>query len=170
MLLEIIGLGFFFSTRCLHSLGIVSLLNIFFSVLRATFIKSHSLAISAVALEGFLSTEDSSLPGNLGLKDQTLALRWVQDNIRDLGGDPDEVTLFGQGSGAQSVHYQILTPYSRGTLFRVVTNYLFVYYSVNCDMHRVMRSTTAPWSFEICGTGYVTTPELREIMNYYWFS
>ncbi|ROT65535.1 JHE-like carboxylesterase 1 [Penaeus vannamei] len=69
---------------------------------------------------GFLSTEDSSLPGNLGLKDQTLALRWVQDNIRDFGGDPGEVTLFGQGSGAQSVHYQILTPYSRGLFSRAI--------------------------------------------------
>ncbi|XP_063602611.1 juvenile hormone esterase-like [Penaeus indicus] len=69
---------------------------------------------------GFLSTEDASLPGNLGLKDQTLALRWVQDNIRDLGGDPDKVTLFGQGSGAQSVHYQILTPYSRGLFSRAI--------------------------------------------------
>nr|XP_027208675.1 carboxylesterase 4A-like [Penaeus vannamei] len=50
---------------------------------------------------GFLSTEDAELPGNLGLKDQAMALRWVQDNIRDLGGDPDKVTIFGQTRGAR---------------------------------------------------------------------
>ncbi|XP_042890034.1 carboxylesterase 4A-like [Penaeus japonicus] len=69
---------------------------------------------------GFLSTEDSSLPGNLGLKDQTLALRWVQENIRDFGGDPGKVTVFGQGSGAHAVHFQILTPYSRGLFSRAI--------------------------------------------------
>ncbi|ROT63128.1 JHE-like carboxylesterase 1 [Penaeus vannamei] len=62
---------------------------------------------------GFLSTEDSVLPGNLGLKDQTLALRWVKDNIRDLGGDPEKVTVFGVSSGAAAAHFQVLTPYAK---------------------------------------------------------
>ncbi|ROT76101.1 JHE-like carboxylesterase 2, partial [Penaeus vannamei] len=45
---------------------------------------------------GFLSTEDEALPGNLGLKDQTLALRWVKENIRALGGDPFRLVLFSR--------------------------------------------------------------------------
>ncbi|XP_042225142.1 venom carboxylesterase-6-like [Homarus americanus] len=69
---------------------------------------------------GFLSTEDSTLPGNLGLKDQTLALRWVQDNIRDLGGDPNKVTIFGQSAGAASVHLQVLSPHARGLFQRAI--------------------------------------------------
>ncbi|XP_066964902.1 juvenile hormone esterase-like isoform X1 [Macrobrachium rosenbergii] len=63
---------------------------------------------------GFLSAEDEILPGNLGLKDQTLALRWVKDNIGAFGGDSSRVTIFGSGSGGASVHYQILTPYAKG--------------------------------------------------------
>ncbi|ROT73662.1 JHE-like carboxylesterase 1 [Penaeus vannamei] len=63
---------------------------------------------------GFLSTEDAELPGNLGLKDQAMALRWVQDNIRDLGGDPDKVTIFGQNAGGAAVHYHMLSPMSSG--------------------------------------------------------
>lgn len=52
--------------------------------------------------------------GNLGLKDQTLALRWIKDNIRDLGGDPNRITLFGQSAGAVSVHFQVISHKARG--------------------------------------------------------
>ncbi|KAK3877476.1 hypothetical protein Pcinc_017803 [Petrolisthes cinctipes] len=63
---------------------------------------------------GFLSTEDEVLPGNLGLKDQTLALQWVQENIREFGGDPSKVTIFGQSAGAGAVHFQLLAPSAAG--------------------------------------------------------
>ncbi|XP_063600828.1 juvenile hormone esterase-like [Penaeus indicus] len=73
-----------------------------------------------LATLGFLSTEDSELPGNLGLKDQTMALLWVQDNIRDLGGDPAKVTLFGESAGAASVHFHVLSPMSSGLFRRAI--------------------------------------------------
>lgn len=41
---------------------------------------------------GFLSTEDENCPGNFGLKDQVMALKWVRDNIRQFGGDPQRLT------------------------------------------------------------------------------
>lgn len=46
---------------------------------------------------GFLSLKDPELdvPGNAGLKDQVFALKWVQRNIANFGGDPDNVTVFG---------------------------------------------------------------------------
>ncbi|GLH15223.1 Carboxylic ester hydrolase [Gryllus bimaculatus] len=63
---------------------------------------------------GFLNTEDSQAPGNAGLKDQTMALRWVQRNIAAFGGDPNKVTIMGESAGGASVHYHLLSPLSRG--------------------------------------------------------
>lgn len=65
---------------------------------------------------GFLSLGNADVPGNAGLKDQVMVLRWVQRNIAQFKGDPDNVTLFGESAGAASVHYHLLSPMSRGTL------------------------------------------------------
>ena len=69
---------------------------------------------------GFLTSGDDLSPGNYGLWDQTLAIRWVKDNIRAFGGDPDSLTIFGESAGAASVGYQILSPASRGLFSRAI--------------------------------------------------
>ncbi|XP_042887469.1 venom carboxylesterase-6-like [Penaeus japonicus] len=95
---------------------------------------------------GFLSTEDSELPGNLGLKDQTLALQWVQSNIHDLGGDPDKVTIFGQNSGSVSVHYHILSPMSKGLFKRAImqSGSALCSWAIRED-HRMMANHIGRW-------------------------
>ncbi|CAH1395301.1 unnamed protein product [Nezara viridula] len=62
---------------------------------------------------GFLSTEDRLIPGNFGLKDQAMALKWLSENINDYGGDPDSVIVFGESAGGASTHYLITSPLSR---------------------------------------------------------
>lgn len=54
------------------------------------------------------------MPGNLGLRDQTLALCWVRDNVVYFGGDNTKVTLFGNSAGAASVHLQMFNPHAKG--------------------------------------------------------
>ncbi|XP_046744929.1 venom carboxylesterase-6-like [Diprion similis] len=58
---------------------------------------------------GFLSTQDDVVPGNMGLKDQMVAMRWVKDNVRYFGGDPSQITIVGQSVGGVSVQYHYLT-------------------------------------------------------------
>ncbi|XP_035705661.1 esterase FE4 isoform X3 [Folsomia candida] len=58
---------------------------------------------------GFLDTQDGVVPGNLGLRDQRLALEWVHKNIAMFGGDSSRVTFFGSSAGAASVALHMLT-------------------------------------------------------------
>lgn len=63
---------------------------------------------------GFLNTGDNASSGNYGLKDQTMALRWVQQHIAAFGGDPNAVTFMGQSAGSVSISYHLLSRHSEG--------------------------------------------------------
>lgn len=73
-----------------------------------------------VGILGFLSTESSVHPGNTGLWDQLLALKWVKKNIAKFGGDPEDITLCGQSAGGMSVGLHALTPQSKGLFKRII--------------------------------------------------
>ena len=59
-------------------------------------------------------------PVNFGLLDQVAALRWVQDNIENFGGDARRVTLFGQSAGGQGVLALMASPLAQGLFHRAV--------------------------------------------------
>jgi para-nitrobenzyl esterase len=58
--------------------------------------------------------------GNAGLLDLVAALRWVRDNIREFGGDPDNVTIFGQSGGGSKVTTLMAAPAARGLFHRAI--------------------------------------------------
>ena len=83
-----------------------------------SFFMSRDIVIARVSYRlgvlGFLSTGDTIIPGNMGLKDQAMALQWTKENIYDFGGDPNRLTVHGHSSGAACAHLLTLSPLSRG--------------------------------------------------------
>ncbi len=69
---------------------------------------------------GYLAPPDADADDNLGLRDQILALRWVQQNIGAFGGDPSNVTAFGQSAGADSVLALMLSDEAAGLFRRAI--------------------------------------------------
>lgn len=67
-----------------------------------------------------MSLEDPSLqvPGNTGLKDILLSLKWIKANIKYFSGDANNITIMGNSAGAAAVHHLMLTPLAKGTVFQ----------------------------------------------------
>ncbi|XP_077649027.1 carboxylesterase 1D-like isoform X4 [Urocitellus parryii] len=70
---------------------------------------------------GFFSTGDEHSPGNWGHLDQVAALRWVQDNIANFGGNPGSVTIFGESAGGKSVSVLVLSPLAKNLFHRAIS-------------------------------------------------
>jgi para-nitrobenzyl esterase len=71
-----------------------------------------------LGMEGFASIEGA--PANRGLLDQVAALEWVRDNIESFGGDPGQVTVFGESAGAGSVASLLSMPRATGLFRRAI--------------------------------------------------
>lgn len=69
---------------------------------------------------GFLATGTADATGNQSLKDQALALKWIQKNIARFGGDPARVTIAGLSSGGYAVTSHMASEMSKGLFRRVI--------------------------------------------------
>ena len=67
-----------------------------------------------------LASHPGGPTGDYGLMDQQAALRWVQHNIRAFGGNPANVTIFGESAGGQSVLLQLTSPTARGLFAKAI--------------------------------------------------
>lgn len=68
-----------------------------------------------------LSAEDAhGVSGNYGILDQIAALKWVKNNIQQFGGDPANVTVFGQSAGAMSIQQLITSPLSKALMHKAI--------------------------------------------------
>ncbi len=71
-----------------------------------------------LGIEGFLKID--GVPTNIGIRDQIAALKWVRDNISAFGGDPEQVTIFGESAGAISVGILVASPAAKGLFKRAI--------------------------------------------------
>jgi para-nitrobenzyl esterase len=71
-----------------------------------------------MGIDGFLPIP--GVPTNLGLRDMLFALGWVKDNIATFGGDPNNVTVFGESAGAMAIADLVTSPLAKGLFKRAI--------------------------------------------------
>ncbi|KAH8374876.1 hypothetical protein KR200_007857, partial [Drosophila serrata] len=115
-----------------------------------------------VGAMGFLSLTDRDLdvPGNAGLKDQVMALRWVSQNIAQFNGDPQNVTLMGESAGAASVNAMMTTEQTRGLFHKAIMQSG----SMFCEWANEPRGR---WAYRLaCLLGYSGSENEKEVFRF----
>ncbi|CAG2068154.1 unnamed protein product, partial [Timema podura] len=75
-------------------------------------------AFGFLYLSPYFNGDSEEAPGNMGMWDQALAIRWLKDNAVAFGGDPELITLFGESAGGGSVSVHLLSPVMKGLVKR----------------------------------------------------
>lgn len=110
-----------------------------------------------VGILGFFKTDLPEFAGNAGLFDQVEALKWIKQNAKAFGGDPDQITVWGQSAGAISIGYHMVSPVSEGLFKRAflqsgvtATGLPLQRLNTQASAHRVLGlfncyNATVPW-------------------------
>lgn len=109
---------------------------------------NYRLNVFGFLAHSLLAGEEAPYPysGNQGLLDQRAAMEWVRDNIAAFGGDPDNVTIFGESAGSGDVCLHVVAPGSRGLFHRAIsesggcTNYRRSAAEAEADADRVIAA------------------------------
>ena len=116
--------------------------------------------------------EDYRESGNLGLLDQVSALRWVSRNIDKFGGDPANVTIFGESAGASSVSLLPLIKDARGLFHRIIAESGSVAFTYSKEeakdlTRRLLKETGAATMDDLLALSEADLMEVNEDLNDY---
>lgn len=82
---------------------------------------NYRLGILGFLAHPWLAAENKAgLCGNYGILDQIAALKWIRENIAAFGGDPDNITVFGQSAGAMSTQTLCSSPITKGMIAKAI--------------------------------------------------
>ncbi len=121
---------------------------------------NYRLGILGFFASSQLSSEsEQHVSGNYGYMDQMAALKWVKENIQGFGGDPDNITVFGQSAGAGSVMALVTSPLVQGDISKAIfQSGLFLY-----SFGQSMLPMGTLDQMEILGDDYITAAGCRDI-------
>jgi carboxylesterase type B len=111
---------------------------------------------------GFLGFYDSAVTGtNFGLQDVIAALQWVQNNIAQFGGNPQQVTVFGESSGATMIRALLTSPRASNKFVRAILQSDPQNYDANYQ--NVSRGVLSPYLDQLVGCSSSSTQCLRSL-------
>lgn len=111
-----------------------------------------------------MNTGDKSSPGNYGLKDIILVLKWIRDNIEAFGGDPGNVTLMGFSGGSVGVHALVLSRAAAGLFHKAVSRSgsMFSNWAFATNQTRSIQLVTDTFNLKVSSTEDLVN-QLREM-------
>ncbi|XP_075989837.1 neuroligin-4, X-linked-like [Anticarsia gemmatalis] len=110
---------------------------------------------------GFLNLGVKEAPGNAGLKDIRAALRWIKENIDKFGGDAENVTVFGHGSGGTAAILLTMSESCQGLFKRIICDSGTLFSSKSFDANPIATASQVAKSLG------VNTLDTEELLNIY---